>query len=415
MNPCDSRLPLDAELREALECCVHCGLCLESCPTYGLTRDENESPRGRIRLIDALNDGVLAPEPETVAPLDRCLGCRACEPACPSGVSYGAILERARAAFVEPNRPAGRRRLLERPLIRHVLPFPERLKPLARLGGLTKRLRLPLPAGMARALDCLPAVDTGAPLPEWTPARGASRGVVALLVGCAGSVFYGPANTASVFLISLAGYDVWVPRAQGCCGAIAAHDGDEEGAARAFARNAAAFAGRPLEAVVTNAAGCGAQLGRYEAFAARPGAPAWPHRTEDLTAFLGRAGLPPPAGPLPDDLPRRVTYHDPCHLAHAQGVTAEPRRLLQALPGVTLLPLRDADRCCGGAGSYALTQPALSDALLDAKGQAIAETGAELVLTVNPPCLAQLGRLGGRPVRHLAAYLARAHGWQPGA
>lgn len=402
-----------AELRDALSKCIHCGLCLEACPTYGVTRDENESPRGRIRLVEALADGALAPDAETVAPLDRCLGCRACEPACPSGVPYGTILELARARFVEPHRPLGARRLLDRPLIRRVLPFPARLKPLALAGGVAKRLGLPLPAAARRALDCLPAVES-ARVPEWTPALGPSRGTVAFLAGCAGSVFYGPANRASVYLLARAGFDVWAPAAQGCCGAIAAHDGDEAGLRRAFRRNAAAFGARPFTALIANAAGCGAQLQRYPELAQEAGAPAWEGPAEDLTAFLDRVGLPAPEGPWPADLPRRVTYHDPCHLAHVQGVKAAPRRLLEALPEAALLPLADGDRCCGGAGSYALTQPELSDALLALKQEALLATGAELALSANPPCLAQLGRArGGPPAMHLAVYLARAHGCRP--
>ncbi len=409
----------DAPLSGLYDACIHCGLCLTSCPTYRETGDEAMSPRGRIYLIRALEEGRLAPSPAVNVPLDGCVGCRACETACPAGVRYGSLLEQARARYVEPVRPRDARTTFWRPLIRQVLPFKGRMG-LAMLPGKLVRRALVrggkapawLPPALARPLELLPARQPAAPaLPVWTPAVGEEKGVVAFLEGCAMPVLYPAANHATVRLLARAGYRVWVPRAAGCCGAIHLHDGDLAGARARARANVAAYERHDVAAVVTNAGGCGAALHEYgELLAAdpiwAPRAAALAAKAVDLARFLARIGLPAPTRAVEVT----ATWHDPCHLVHGLGVRTEPRDLVRAMPGVRYVELAEADWCCGGAGSYTLLQPEMADKLLAHKIRHVRETGAQVLVTANPPCLMQIGRgleQAGTPVRivHLAEFL----------
>ncbi|MEB3220782.1 MAG: heterodisulfide reductase-related iron-sulfur binding cluster [Candidatus Sericytochromatia bacterium] len=402
-----------------LDACIHCGLCLPRCPTYRETGDELASPRGRLHLMRALEEGRLTAEAEVREAFDGCVGCRACETACPAGVRYGALLEHARATWVEPARPATPAVRAWRRLAGSVL-TERRLMGLGVVPGrLARRLlvragRAPawLPGQVGRALELLPEgglwPSTG--LPEWTPAVGTERGVVAFLQGCAGAALYGEANAATVRLLARAGFRVWVPPGLGCCGALQLHEGDREGAIAQARANVAALGRHPWVALVSNAGGCGAALHDYaHLLPGDPEAQSCAARVVDLATFLGREGLPPPpASPTPRSV--RVTWHDPCHLAHGLGVREAPRRLLAAMPGVTLVELPEADWCCGGAGSYTLKQPDMSDRLLATKLAHVWSTGAEVVVTANPPCLMQLGRGLAQqgdapPVVHLASFL----------
>jgi glycolate oxidase iron-sulfur subunit len=402
--------------------CIHCGLCLPSCPTYRETGNEAESPRGRIYLMRALAEGRLAPDAGVHEHLDACVGCRACESACPAGVHYGDLLERARAQYVEPSRPAGMRTRFWRPLIRQVLPYRQRFSAMTLPARLARRWLVKaghgpswLPEAMRRPLEVLPEPQPSAPLPEWTAASGIEKGTVAFLEGCAMPVLYSQANHATVRMLARAGYRVWVPRAQGCCGAVSAHDGDREGARRLARANVAAFEAAEVVAVISNAAGCGAALKGYAELLADD--LAWADRARalstkarDFSEFLAEAELPPPPRPTKTT----VTYHDPCHLAHGQRVREAPRRLIKAVPGVRYVELQEADWCCGGAGSYTLLNPEMSDKLLAHKVRHIQETGAAIVVTANPPCLMQVGmglRQAGTPVRlmHLAEFLDEAY------
>lgn len=406
-------------MRGMLDACIHCGLCLSSCPTYRETGDEASSPRGRIYLIRALEEGRLQPSPEVNEHLDGCVGCRACETACPAGVRYGALLELARDAYVEPARPAGMRTRFWRPLLRQVLPFRDRMAFVTLPGQLAKKALLKagkapgwLPPALARPLELLPDRQPAPPPAEWTPAVGEEKGVVAFLAGCAMPALYPRANGATVRMLARAGYRVWTPNAAGCCGAVHLHDGDLSGAKAMARTNVAAFEQHEVVAIVGNAAGCGAALHEYGDLLADD--PAWAERAQQVAAkaidfakFLDQVGMPVPP---PSAKPQTVTWHDPCHLAHGQGVRAEPRRLLAALPGVKLVELPEADWCCGGAGSYTLLQPVMADKLLAHKVRHIRETGAEVLVTANPPCLMQIGRglaLDSSPARivHLAEYL----------
>jgi glycolate oxidase iron-sulfur subunit len=407
---------------EATLSCIHCGLCLPACPTYRETGNEAESPRGRIYLMRALAEGRLQPDAEVTEHLDACVGCRACESACPAGVHYGDLLERARAQYVEPQRAPGLRTAFWRPVIRQILPYRDRFAAMTLPATLARRVLVKggrgpawLPGALRRPLEVLPEPQVAGPLSEWTPAVGTERGVVAFLAGCAMPVLYGATNHATVRMLARAGYRVWVPPTQGCCGAVSAHDGDRRGAQAMARRNVAAFEAAGVAAVVSNAAGCGAALKGYAELLS--GDPLWAERATRLAAlardfaeFLAEVGLP--EAPRPLDL--TVTYHDPCHLAHGQQVREAPRRLLRAVSGVRHVELKEADWCCGGAGSYTLLNPEMADKLLAHKVRHIQESGAAVVVTANPPCLMQVGMglaKAGSPVRlmHLADFLDIAY------
>ncbi|MEB3195733.1 MAG: (Fe-S)-binding protein [Candidatus Sericytochromatia bacterium] len=405
---------------ELLNACIHCGLCLTRCPTYRETGDEAASPRGRLYLMRALEEGRLQAGPEVNPHFDSCVGCRACETACPAGVQYGSLLERVRAEHVEPSRPAGVGLRAWRKIVRDVLPDARRLSLAAIPGRLTKRLlvrrgRAPgwLPGGLARALELLPdgPLRPASWLPEWTPAQGPERGVVAFLPGCAGSALYASSGRAAVHLLTRAGYRVWVPPALGCCGAVHLHEGDRTGAIQRVEANLAALQGQEFEAIISHAGGCGATLHEYGSLLPERGeAQTLASKATDLASFLVRVGLPAPS-PRPAV---RVTWHDPCHLAHGLGVRSAPRQLLASLPNVELVELPEADWCCGGAGTYTLKQAALSDSLLNHKLDHIRSTHATQVITANPPCLMQLARglqqqLPEVQVVHLADFLAAYH------
>ncbi len=409
--------------------CVHCGLCLPSCPTYAELGQEPDSPRGRIYLIKALADGRIELSDSAAEHLSLCLGCRACESACPSGVSYGHLIEAGRAEL-EARRPGSpMRRLVRRAAFDGLLPRPALLRLVAgalrfyqrsgfqRLVRASGLLRL-FPATLAASealLPPLPPAGRGGALPEIIPARGTPRGRVGFLHGCVQDAVFRPHNEATIRCLVRQGVEVRVPRAQGCCGALHAHAGEPE-RARALARaTITAFEAGELEAVVVNAAGCGAHMKAY-AHLLR-GDPAWAGRAAafartvvDVTEFLARAPLAEPLGPLP----LRATYHDPCHLAHGQQVRSAPRALLRAVPGLELVELGEAEMCCGSAGIYNLTEPVMAQRLLDRKMAHVEATGAATVVTANPGCILQLAaglRARGRNVEvlHVVEVLDRAY------
>jgi glycolate oxidase iron-sulfur subunit len=401
--------------------CIHCGLCLGSCPTYLETGNENDSPRGRIYLMRGLESGRFELNPTTVGHLDSCLGCLACEAACPSGVEYRVLIEGTREHIERRFERGWIQRFLRRVAIEQVLPYPWRLRlamwparALYRigLGGL-------LPAWLREtvALACLPGA-TWKGLTD-APGQGTNdRGSVGFLSGCVMSVVFGSTNTASVELLRRAGYKVAVPDGQDCCGALHFHSGrlDE---ARAFARrNIAAFELAGLDAIIVNAAGCGSTLKEYghllkddPKWAER--AAAFSGRVKDLSEFLAGTEVfrKRMASSTNHPGPGRVTFHDACHLAHAQRITNQPRALVRAVSGKELLPMPESDVCCGSAGSYFLTEPGMAARLQDRKIDNILRSGAEIVVTTNPGCLIQiragLRRRGETRVQvvHLADYL----------
>jgi glycolate oxidase iron-sulfur subunit len=381
----------DAPDVDEIRKCVHCGICLPACPTYRVLGEEMDSPRGRIYLMRAAAEGRVELSETFQRHLDFCLGCRACETACPSGVRFGSLLEATRAQLHRHGPPA-KHRLLEA-FAFSLFPFPARLGAalaafrLYRASGLRALVRA---TGLLRAAPTLEAMDAllndvpqAAPLPEFVPARGRMRGRVGLLTGCVQRQIYPQVNRDTARLLATAGYEVVIPKQQGCCGALELHAGRVEAyAARARALGAA-FPD-DLDFVVTNAAGCGSAMKEYG------------HRLPELVPFAGRvrdvtevlADAELPLGRL--DL--TVTYHDACHLAHGQRVRQQPRALLRRIPGLTLVELGDSDLCCGSAGVYNLLEPGVADQLLELKIARIVETGARVVAAANPGCLLQIAR-----------------------
>jgi glycolate oxidase iron-sulfur subunit len=406
---------------EKLLTCVHCGLCLSACPTYVELGSEPDSPRGRILLMRALEEGRLEPTAPIVAHLDGCLGCRACETACPSGVPYGALIEAARP-FIERRRPLAAR--LRRSLLAHLLarPLPRSLAfgpahAVAQATWLT-RIAVRLLPGVRAWLPyaaALPRRST-ASLPPVLEAEGARRGTALLVTGCVADTLFRSTTTAIARLLAKAGVRVLTPRRQGCCGALAMHLG-ADAHARALARTLLDDVGDvAADWVVSTAAGCGALLREYDHLVADdPRAADLARRAIDPLALLDDLGLPGPTRALP----ARVAIHDPCHLIHGQGVSGAVRRLLGSVPGVELVPLAESDRCCGSAGTYNLTEREMAARLLARKLDCIEKSGASLVAAANPGCLLQI-RAGaitrGLPieVEHPIEVLARAHGVAPG-
>lgn len=378
------------DVRQLFLDCVHCGLCLSACPTYQELGTEMDSPRGRIYLMRALSEGRLGPDADTLRHLDLCLGCRACEPACPSGVQYGRLLEASRADLEPHRRPSVATTLVKHVLSEGVFPYPGRMRLAMGAASLSRWMSPWLPPALRTVLQLVPQ-DVPGPiaLPHVTPAKGARRYRVAFLTGCAGSVLFPQVNAATVSVLARSGCEVVVPPGQGCCGAIHVHNGGDP---RPLAEaNVRAFeAAGPFDAIITNAAGCGSTLKEYGHLDA-----AWQPfagQVRDVSEWLVSIGFetPPP-------LPVTVTYQDACHLAHAQRIRKAPRQLLEAIPGLKLVEMAESDTCCGGAGIYNMLQPDMSERLLRRKVDAILATGASLLAAGNPGCLMQIRRgLGDR-------------------
>ncbi|MBC7843305.1 MAG: 4Fe-4S dicluster domain-containing protein [Gemmatimonadaceae bacterium] len=376
-----------------LDACVHCGFCLPACPTYLALEDENDSPRGRLVLMRGLLDGdVSISDPVVQQHMDRCLGCRGCETACPSGVPYGQLLEATRATM---------RRTRETPWIARVIldVFASRalLRAALFVGRVVRALGLPMMlarmpgrfgAGMAMLASTRKVLDTR----NYSTATAVTRGRVTLLRGCVMEGLQTATNAATVRTLRVNGYDIVETALQGCCGALHAHAGDLDTARELARGNIAAFERTPDALIAVNAAGCGAMLKEYAHLLFDD--PAWhmralavAARARDATELLAAAG--PKAASLRE--PVRITYDAPCHLQHAQRLTSPPLAVLRAINNLTHVPLEDSDQCCGSAGIYNLIEPAVSDAVLAPKLRNIAQTGATLVVTGNPGCLMQIG------------------------
>ncbi|HEX9421471.1 MAG TPA: heterodisulfide reductase-related iron-sulfur binding cluster [Methylomirabilota bacterium] len=399
--------------------CVHCGLCLSYCPTFSILGTEMDSPRGRIFLIKSLAEGRIALSDATVSHLDLCLGCRACEPVCPSGVPYGQLIEAARAD-IETRRPGGLLRRLFRWLnFAVLLPNPRMLglaatglrfyqvsglQRLARACGLLRLLPSPL-ADWEPLLPVLPPAEERAPLPALTPAEGVKRARVGMLTGCIQQIAFGSQNRATARVLAKNGVEVAAPPEQTCCGALHAHAGEHDLAITLAKRTIEVFEAAKVDCVVVNTSGCGAHMKNYGILLA--GDPAWSERARffssrvrDLAEFLAEEPLRGPLGRVT----KTVTYHDPCHIVHGQKISKPPRELLAQIPGVTVVPLAEADRCCGSAGTYNLTQPEMARQLQSRKVAHIRETGAEAVVTSNPGCIIQIVQgleAAGAPVKVL--------------
>ena len=386
--------------RALLKQCVHCGLCLDSCPTYRVLGTEMDGPRGRIYLIKSVFEGKIQPDdPHYAEHIYACLDCRACQTVCPAGVQYGTLVEGARGA----TRPPG---AVERRLgafILHQVFSRDWALDLAAFGlrfyqrsGLQALLRaIGLPGGQLGRLERLLAPTQGGlfrrALPAVTEAIGERRYRVGLISGCVMSRLMPETNAATVRVLARNGCEVQVPPEQVCCGALHVHSGERE-AARALARrNIAVFEALGLDAVIVNAAGCGSTLKEYGDLLAVD--PEWKERAErfasrvrDVSEFLAAIELNRDLGPVR----KRVTYQDPCHLVHGQGIRGQPRELLKAIPGLELVELVESDSCCGSAGIYNLTHYDLSMQILEPKLDHLAATGAEVVVAPNPGCAMQL-------------------------
>ena len=435
----------DAPAEADMYRCVHCGLCLSSCPTYAVTGLEMESPRGRIALMKAVNEGRAEISDRIVSHWEACLNCRACEAVCPSGVPYGRMMERTRAQVRARGRQSPELRRMNRWFLRGVLPRPRLLRLGAHLLRLYQRLGLQtaarragilrrLPGGLAQ-LDAqlprmsrrffgpsrrphLPAAhpdDRPAPSPDTPDANRPPPLKVALLSGCVMPLMQAATMQATVRTLTRNGCQVAVPPGQGCCGALNLHAGDLETGRAMARRNLDALLGSGADRIVTCSAGCGSTMKEYAELLKDD--PAYAQRarqaseiTQDITELLLELPFRRPLYPLA----RTVTYQDPCHLAHAQRISAAPRAILQAIPGVTLQEMENPSLCCGGAGVYPALQPLLSRRILSRKLDSIADTAATEVITANPGCMLQLEqglRAAGQPlpVRHVVDLLDEAY------
>ena len=388
--------------------CMHCGLCLPSCPTYDATKLERHSPRGRIALIRAIADDRLEPTKTFADEMYYCLGCLACMSACPAGVDYAELFERARAEAEASRVLASPGRSLIRTLtLRGLFMDLNRLKILGRVMqlwqglGLQSAVRvLGLTRLLPRRLQELEAMtppvksqwteDLVAPL---TPARGIRRFRVALLAGCAQDLIFSDVNRDTAEVLAHNGCEVVTPPDQHCCGSLHAHNGEWALAQELARRNIDQFPPESFDAIISNAGGCGSHLKHYARLLADDAryierARLWDAKVKDIHQWLASIGVePPPAGGVPRQV---VTYHESCHLCHGQKISAQPRALLRAIPGLHLVELPEATWCCGSAGIYNLTQPEMAGQLLQRKVDHIVSTRAEVVATGNPGCLLQL-------------------------
>lgn len=380
--------------------CVHCGFCLPTCPTYLLWGEEMDSPRGRIYLM---NEGLQG-EPMTPAMVqhfDACLGCMACVTACPSGVQYDRLIEATRAQVERRYERPARDRALRR-VIFAVFPYPRRLRMLrgplrayqktglasaVRRSGLLERLS----PGLAAMEGLAPPLTAAQRIPERTAAQASKRGTAGMLLGCVQREFFPAVNAATVRVLAAEGFDVIAPSRQGCCGALSSHNGRAE-EARRFARNLIdSFEAADVDVVVVNAAGCGSTMKEYAdlladdpAYAGR--AAGFVAKVRDVTELLAQVGTVAVRHPLPIT----IAYHDACHLAHAQGIRAQPRQLLRQIPGLQLREIAESEICCGSAGIYNVLHPEAANQLGDRKAANVARTGAALLVTANPGCLMQV-------------------------
>jgi glycolate oxidase iron-sulfur subunit len=396
--------------------CVHCGLCTASCPTYAELGDENDGPRGRIYLMRSVTDGRLSLSHEVRRHLELCLDCRACETACPSGVQYGKLIEPFRVAMEQA--ADGDRKTndwFHRWILFGVFPYPRRMRKLLAPARLAQRLGLIallektglinlLPLRIRQLVRMLPPPRRSQrSLPAVLPAIGKRRARVALFTGCVGDALFRHTNWSTARVLQQNGCDVLVPRDQACCGAIHFHSGSAEPARQFADRNVAAFAVGEVDAVITNVAGCGAMLkdyGHHWHDSNRGAREALAHKVRDIHEFLDELGIVPPSGRI--DL--AVTYHDACHLAHAQKIREAPRRLLSAIPGLVLRELPESELCCGAAGTYNLTEPEMAERLSRRKLRNILSTGAAAVVTANAGCLLQIAREARMQGQRLPVY-----------
>lgn len=406
--------------------CVHCGLCLNACPTYRLWNLEADSPRGRIRQMIHVEQGELPVTDSFVDHIDKCLDCRACETACPSGVEYGKLVEHARARIERDYERPWLARVTRDLVFRHLLTTPHLLADFANLLRIYQRSGLQAIArgiGILKLLglaDCerlLPRIEGDfffSRLGQTFPAAGPRRVRVAFFAGCIANVIFSELNQATIRVLTANGCEVVVPKDQLCCGALAAHSGARDAARELARNNLSAFLNDNFDAIITNAAGCGSTLKEYDHLFSpneeeHAHARAFAAKTRDVTEFLADLGLTAALKPMS----LRVTYQDSCHLLHGQKIREAPRKLLRAIPNLDFVELPYSELCCGSAGTYSLIHTGTSLELLAEKMRHVQSTGAQTIVTANPGCILQL-RIGaalhrtGQEVLHVVELLDRA-------
>ena len=418
--------------------CIHCGLCLNACPTYRLWHNEADSPRGRIRQMALIDQGRMELGEAFVTHIDRCLDCRACETACPSGVEYGKLVEQARSQIEKNYKRPRASRAIRNFVYRRLLVEPKRVARMARLVRFYQRSGLETIArgsgvlrllGLQQRAALLPRIDRDffySRLGQTFPAHGERRARVAFFAGCVAQVTFTALNDATIRVLQANGCEVVLPAEQSCCGALAAHAGVRDVARGLARKNMEIFLREPFDAIITNAAGCGSTLKEYtHLFADDAGAEGaqavrereraaelaaeFTPKMKDVTEFLAELGLSAPLR----EMKLRVTYQDSCHLLHGQKIREAPRKLIRSVPGVEFVEMPLADQCCGSAGVYNVTETKTSMELLAEKMRHTGSTKASVIVTANPGCILQLragAKLHGtnQEVLHVVELLDRA-------
>lgn len=411
----DAKQPPNPKL---IDTCVHCGFCLSTCPSYRVIGKEMDSPRGRIYLMDAINEGEIPLNSATVEHFDSCLGCLACVTTCPSGVQYDKLIAATRPQ-IERNYPRSLPDKLLRQLIFSLFPYPNRLRvllvplviyqklgvqKLVRSTGLLHRLS-PRLAAMESILPKLPLSAFRDNLPTIIPSQGEKRYRVGVILGCVQRLFFLPVNEATVRVLTANGCEVVIPKTQGCCAALPEHQGQREQAKSLARQMIDAFENTHVDAIIINAAGCGHTLKEYGHILEddpqyREKAQEFATKVKDVQEFLATVGLTAKLSPLADK-PLTIVYQDACHLLHGQKISVQPRQLLRQIPDVKLREPIDAALCCGSAGVYNMLQPEVAEELGQQKVQNLLNTGANLIASSNPGCTMQINkhlRLQGKEI-----------------
>ncbi len=406
--------PRGEAMAEAIQSCVHCGFCLATCPTYRVLGNETDSPRGRIYLMKSVLEGGLNQD-EAQPYIDRCLGCVGCMPACPSGVPYNELLMSYRA-LTEAKRQRPVMDNLARKMVIETLPNPGRFRAAVTSGKAGKVFGGAMPGKFKAMLELLPkSLPEAKPLPEVYPAKGERRARVALLAGCVQMVLDPDINWATLRVLAENGIETIIPQGQGCCGSILMHIGEDNQALKLAGNNLQVFNPDDVEAIITNAAGCGSGMKEYgllfKGTDQEAQAQKFARKVKDISVFLDELGIRSPKGLAQ---PLKVAYHDACHLLHAQGIKDAPRNLLSSIPNLTVLELGDGGLCCGSAGTYNIDQPEIAHQLGRRKVEHILNTGAEAVASGNIGCLTQIQthlELNGRslPLYHTIKLLDMAY------
>jgi len=409
--------------------CMHCGLCLPTCPTFSLTGLEKSSPRGRIRMMKAVSDGALEITDGFAEEMNFCLDCQACETACPAGVKYGSLVEAARSQIFTQGRVSGLEKTLKKFFFGYIFASKKRLRFLAKVlrfyqrSGIEKLLSMTglfslLIPKIGKLQQLSPRIDKqffDETFPEIIRPAGEVKHRVAFLSGCIMNLAFTEVNRDTVEVLLRNGCEIIIPRTQECCGSLQAHNGDIESARKLARRNIDIFSKFDFDAIVMNSAGCGAFMKEYEHCLAKDEqyaeqARAFSAKVKDLTEFLLSIDFEKPSHPLNV----RVAYHDACHLAHAQHITSEPRAILNSIPGIDLVELPESAWCCGSAGIYNVVRHDDSMKLLERKMRNVEATGAEIIVANNPGCLSQMNyglkthNISGEVI-HIATILNRAY------